>query len=123
MKYGWTEEKAKEGPVELAKSVKLFCDQLESQKAKGSEFIIGNSLSILDVYFATMSYFLKTPTEDIMPKTRENRRMMDIWNNNEKEVWEVLEKCPYLVEWRDNIVKTYFVTPANIGGRPVPPSS
>lgn len=112
LKYGWSEKAADAGPARMAESVKLFADQLNKQKAAGSKFIIGNKLTALDPIFATCSYMLKAPGPDIVPVTKTTAGFLKGMGRNPKPVQDVVEANPYIIEYRDHILKTYCITPA-----------
>lgn len=118
-KYGWTESAGQDAPRRLAASIQVFTEQLRKQKEAGSQYIIGTSLSALDIYLATCSYMLKPPGAEILPRTKENKGLLMGFSVNPPEVQALLDSAPWLIEYRDNILRTNCVTPAVLGGSPV----
>lgn len=121
-KYGWSEQAAAEGPKKSAASLQLFVDQLRAQKAKGSKYLIGSSLSAVDVYFATCAMFMGcVPGTDIMPITKENKGLLKMFGTNSPEVQKVYDTdggMDLIKEHQAYILKTYCTTPAVLGGTP-----
>lgn len=122
LKYGWSEEAAKEAPRKVAESISVFVDQLRSQKAKGSRYLIGSSLSALDIYWASGAMFLGViPGTDIMPLTKQNRGLLKMFKVTLPEVQKVYDTdgaMELIREHQAYILKTYCKTPAALGGTP-----
>ena len=51
-KYGYSEQAGQQAMQRVCESIKLMDAQLKSQRASGSKFLIGDSLSALDIYWA-----------------------------------------------------------------------
>merc|ERR1712217_879536 len=118
LKYGYSEQAAASVPAALVASLTVFKDQLQAQKAAGSPYLIGDSLSALDIYFATASIMLVPPGPEIIPRTKENGGLMKAFAKNPPEVQSLLESSNWLTEYRDHIYKKHLVTPAVLGGTP-----
>lgn len=54
-KYGYTEEAAAAAPARVAQVLELLAVQLAEQQRKGREFLIGERLSALDIYWAAFA--------------------------------------------------------------------
>ena len=92
--------------------------QLESQKAKGSKFFVGTSLSVLDIYWATMSNWFGVAGPEIMPRTKQNKGLLAGFDAP-KPPKIAAAITPLLMEHREHIYRTYLVTPASLGGAPL----
>ena len=75
-KYGYSEAASSSAPAKIVDALKVINKKLESQKKLGSQYLIGNKLSAVDIYWATMSMCMIPAAEDIMPKTRQNQGML-----------------------------------------------
>ncbi|CAE8622880.1 unnamed protein product [Polarella glacialis] len=118
-KYGWSDSAATEAPAKIAESLRVFTEQLRKQQEAGSKYLIGNSLCALDIYFATCSYMLAPPGPDMLPRTKENKGLLMSFASNPPEVQAVLDSSPFLIEYRDRVLKTHCVIPADLGGTPL----
>jgi glutathione S-transferase len=115
-KYGWSKDGSAAAPGKVVKQLKRIVQQLEKQKAAGSKFMVGASLSAVDIYWATCTYMLMPPSAEILPRTKQNRGLLKGFAMNPPQVQAALDGAPLLVEHRDFILKTYCVTPAIQGG-------
>lgn len=118
-KYGWSEEAAAQAPKRVAASLSYFLDQLRRQRGQGSRYLLGSSLTALDIFFATVSYMFVAPRPDIMPRTKQNDGFLAALAVNPPEVQALVDGAPWLVEYRDYILKTHCVVPAVLGGDPL----
>ena len=114
MKYGYSKEASKEAPYKMAAILKLICDRLEQQHRKGSRFLVGDSLTAVDIYMATMSYSIQPPDEAFMPRTKLTK-MMDVMFGVKNPVVKAAI-TPRLMEHRDFILRTYCEVPVVLGG-------
>jgi glutathione S-transferase len=115
VKYGYTPEAAAVGAQKIIEGLTALGKQLESQKAKGSKYFVGSSITVLDVYWATMSLMFGVPGEDIMPRTKQNRGLLAGFKSANAQGVDLT----LLMEHRDYIYHKYLVTPALIGGTPL----
>lgn len=63
-KYGYSEALAQGAEARACEIVKLFCDQLKNQQQQGSAFLIGDSLTALDIYAAVFFSIMLNPLGD-----------------------------------------------------------
>lgn len=115
-KYGYTSKAAARAKGRCLEVLRTFDAQLKKQKESGSPFLISNSLTALDVYWATSSYMISPPGPDLMPLTKENRPMKMMFGRP-KDVRAAF--TPRMLEHRNFILKTYCETPSVIGGTPL----
>jgi glutathione S-transferase len=115
LKYGFTPEAAAAGKQRVVDGLTALSSQLAAQQAKGSKYFVGSSISVLDVYWATMSLMFGVPGADIMPRTKQNRGLIAGFGAaNAHGVNMTL-----LFEHREYVYRHYLVTPAAIGGTPL----
>ena len=118
-KYGYSEEASAAAPGKVAQVLKLIDRRLASQAEKGSPYLVGESVSAVDIYWATMSMTLMPPSQDIMPLTKQNKGMMKYFalSGQTPGIAELL--TDRIGEHQRYILTTYCETPAVLGGDPI----
>ena len=118
-KYGYSEEASAAAPGKIAEVISLIDNRLQAQEKKGSRYLIGDSVTALDVYWATMSMTILPVPVEIMPKTLQNQGMLGFFEMNSKipEIADALTKR--IQEHQQYILTTYCETPAVLGGNPL----
>jgi glutathione S-transferase len=66
-RYGYSTESAAAADQRVAEILELFREQLASQQAAGSDYLIGSSLSAVDIYWATFAAMLKPLPPELCP--------------------------------------------------------
>ena len=118
-KYGYSEEASSKAIDKIVEIIKMIDARLDAQAKLDSPYLVGKSLSAIDIYWATMVMStLPTPPE-IMPRTEQNQGMIMWFENNSKipSIENVLSKK--IQEHQHYILKTYCETPAILGGDPL----
>ena len=118
-KYGYSEEACAAAPAKIAAVISLIDRRLETQKQRGSRYLVGDALTAADVYWATMSITILPPPPEIMPLTRQNERGLKYFARNSKipVIAEALSKR--IEDHQRYILTTYCETPAVLGGDPL----
>jgi len=118
-KYGYSEEASSKATDKIVEIINLIDSRLETQEKLGSSFLIGNSLSALDIYWATMIMSSISTPDEIMPKTEQNQGMLMWFEANSKlpEIAGALTKR--IEEHQHYILKNFCETPAVLGGNPL----
>ena len=118
-KYGYSDDASSKSPSKIAEIIKLIDLQLKKQEEKGSQYLIGDKISAVDIYWSTISMTILPASLEIMPKTKQNEGMLFFFEANSKipEIKEVLSDR--ILSHRDYILKTYCETPAVLGGDPI----
>ena len=80
-KYGWSEEAVIRAPSRMIEIMGILHAQLEAQKAAGSRFFIGNSLTALDVHWAVSSNSIVPGGVNIMQQTERAVGLMAMFAN------------------------------------------
>lgn len=65
--YGWSREAVAHADARICSVLGLLSDQLASQKAAGREYLVGDSLSALDLYWATFCVMLRPLPHEVNP--------------------------------------------------------
>ncbi len=118
-KYGYSKEASSAAPRKIAEVINLIDRQLDIQEKLGSPYLIGNSITAADVYWATISMTILPVPPEIMPKTKQNQGMLMYFESNSKIplIKEALSKR--IQNHQQYILKTYCETPAVLGGNPI----
>ena len=105
-KYGFTPARGVAARSRIAEIVRAVGMQLEAQKAKDSQFLIGESLSALDIYWATACGILSPLPPQSCPMGTDFR---GIYGNDDAEIAAAL--TPALLAHRDFIYQEYLELP------------
>ena len=89
--------------------LQLLSQRLKDQKAKGSKFLIGDSLTALDVYWATFAALVSPLPPDKCPMAEGLRIALEA---GDPEVNKTLD--PALIVHRDFIYNEYLVLPMEL---------
>ena len=118
-KYGYSEKASSEATGKIVDIIDLINNRLEDQEKIGSQYLIGQSLTAADIYWATMLMSTIATPEDIMPRTEQNQGMLMWFEANSKipEIDNALTKK--IQDHQHYILKTYCETPAVLGGTPL----
>jgi glutathione S-transferase len=118
-KYGYSEEASAEAPRKIAEVLALLDARLSDQETQGSRYLVGDSVTAADIYWATMSMGVTATPPDIMPVTQQNQGMLKFFAAN-GQVPEVAAALTSRIETHQHyILKTYCETPAVLGGNPI----
>jgi glutathione S-transferase len=66
-RYHFDANSAAQAAERCAGSLRLLTDRLKAQKARGSDYFIGDAVTALDVYWAAFSVLAAPPPDDICP--------------------------------------------------------
>ena len=118
-KYGYSDDASSAAPGKIASVIKLIDQRLEAQEKRGSRYLVGDSVTAADIYWATMSMaVLPAPTE-IMPLTKQNQGMLKFFAMN-GQIPAIAEALTDRIgEHQRYILSTYCETPAVLGGDPL----
>ena len=115
-KYGYSESASSDAPGKIAEGITLFDSRLEAQEALGSRYLVGDTLTAIDIYWATMSMALLPAPAEIMPRTQQNKGL-SAWFEQNSKVPEIANSLTKRVEDHQRyILQTYCETPAVLGG-------
>ena len=118
-KYGYSEDSSSKAPEKIAQAINLIDKQLLGQADKGSPYLIGDGITALDIYWATMSMAISPVSLNIMPATQQNQGML--------KMFEMVSTLPQIEsnvsdrikEHQNFILTEYCETPAVLGGDPL----
>jgi glutathione S-transferase len=108
-KYGYSPEAGEAAPGRAAQILESLGKRLESQKAAGSQYFIGESLTALDIYWAAFATLIQPLPEEICPMGDANRFL---YTNTDATVQAAVN--PLLIEHRDFIYNEYLELPVDL---------
>jgi hypothetical protein len=73
-KYGYSPEAAAAAPAKAAQVVQTLATQLQAQRSRGSQFLVGVRLSALDIYWAVFAALIEPLPDNLCPMPPEFRR-------------------------------------------------
>ena len=118
-KYGYSEEASSSAPKKISEVITLIDRRLEAQEKKGSRYLVGDALTAVDIYWATMSMTILPVPLEIMPKTKQNQGMLMYFAAN-SEIPEIANALTERIkDHQQYILTTYCETPAVLGGDPL----
>ena len=115
-KYGYSDEASAAAPAKIAEVITLIDTRLEQQAERGSKYLVGDSLSAADIYWATMGMSVMATPPEIMPVTKQNKGMLKFFAANSElpSIANVLTQR--VKDHQRYILTTYCETPAVLGG-------
>jgi glutathione S-transferase len=118
-KYGYSDEASAAAPGKVAEVLGLIDRRLASQEQKGIPYLVGESVTAADVYWATMSMSLIPPPPQIMPRTQQNKGMLKYFALSGQTPGIAEALTDRISNHQHYILTTYCETPAVLGGDPL----
>lgn len=104
--YGYTEDLAAEAAGKVVYLMNRLTAQLKEQKAKGSDYFIGQGLTALDIYWAAFSQLIEPMPADLNPIPDGMRSLY-----HTDHPWVVQAKDPLLFDHRMRIYEDHLTLP------------
>ena len=118
-KYGYNKSASSNAPRKIAEVINLIDNRLKVQEKLGSPYLLGDSLTAADIYWATISMTVLPVPPEIMPRTKQNKGMIIFFESNSK-IPLIADALSKRIETHQKyILKTYCETPAVLGGDPL----
>jgi glutathione S-transferase len=108
-KYGYEPRQAEAAPERIADILTSLASQLDTQRAMGSRFLIGDRLSALDIYWACFAALLRPLPEDLCAMPHGFRKM---YTCGDPTVMRAA--APELFDHRDRIYREYLELPVDL---------
>lgn len=118
-KYGYSEAASAAAPAKIGEVIRLIDSRLEAQEQLGSQYVVGDSVTAIDVYWATFSMCVMPTPREIMPLTRQNKGMMRFFESNAQIPEIAAALSDRIRDHQRYILTTYCETPAVLGGDPL----
>jgi glutathione S-transferase len=115
-KYGYSEEASAAAQGKMVEVINLIDRRLAEQEKSGSRYLVADTVSAADIYWATLSMSVLPLPPEIMPLTKQNQGMLKYFAKNSQipAVADALTKR--IEEHQQFILTTHCETPAVLGG-------
>ena len=108
-KYSYNDTDAALANKRVITLIKELATILKVQAKQDSEFLVGNSITAADFYWAAFSNFIVLQSQDECPVNPQARPMFE---NTPAEITAAID--PILIEHRDRIMRTYCKLPLEL---------
>lgn len=108
-KYSYRDADAAVANTRVIALMGELAERLKAQKEKGSEYLVGTSVSAADFYWAAFSNFVALQPAEEMPVNPQARPMFE---NTPAEIITAID--PILIEHRDRIMRKYYKLPVEL---------
>ena len=108
-KYGASSDEMKRATGRVVDILRLLAVQLRRQQDAGREFLVGETLTAADIYWATFCNLISPLPDDQMPLAAEVRKG---FTSDDPQVRLALD--PLLIEHRDRIYQGYLQLPVEL---------
>jgi glutathione S-transferase len=105
-RYGYSPEAAQRAPARCAEVLRLLAEQLDRQRGRGRDFLVGDALSALDVTWAAFAALVAPLPPDLCPMPEFLRAQ---YTAADPVIVEALD--PALVAHRDAVYRDHLVLP------------
>ncbi|MDE0842331.1 MAG: hypothetical protein OSA42_09065 [Porticoccaceae bacterium] len=109
LKYGYRDTDAKNATPRVIAFMRELACVLKSQRTQGSQFLVGNSVTAADFYWAAFSNFVVIQSAEECPINPAARPMFE---NTPAEITEAIDLI--LIDHRDFIMQTYYKLPLEL---------
>jgi glutathione S-transferase len=108
-KYNYREAEAALANSRVIALMAELAARLKTQKENGSDYLVGQSVTAADFYWAAFSNFVVIQPQEECPMNPDARPMFE---NTPAEITAAID--PVLIEHRDRIMHTYFKIPLEL---------
>ncbi len=108
-KYSYRDSEAALANTRVIALMTELAAKLKVQATKGSVFLVGNSITAADFYWAAFSNFIVLQTQEECPINPQSRSMFE---NTPSEITAAVD--PILIQHRDHIMRTYYKLPLEL---------
>jgi glutathione S-transferase len=108
-KYGYSPAPAETAPKRVAEILQALNAQLESQRSRGSRFLIGDRLSALDIYWAAFAALIQPLPDELCRMSPGFRRMYTCSDTS-----VMAAASPQLLAHRDFIYHEFLELPVDL---------
>ena len=115
-KYGYSEQASASALSKIAEIICLIDRRLEAQAKLDSPYLVGNTLTAADIYWATMCMIILPASPEIMSRTEQNKGMLMWFETNSKTPEIANELTKRIESHHRHILTTFCETPAVLGG-------
>jgi glutathione S-transferase len=105
-RYGWSEAAAAAAPARCAEVLGLLATRLRAQAARGSRYLVGDALSVVDLSWATFAVLVRPLPHDVCPMPAQTRAMYELRHPTLEAALD-----PALLAHRDFVYERHLVLP------------
>jgi len=105
-KYGYTPESGAAARGRVREVLDVLADRLEAERARGNRFLLGPSLTALDIYWATFCNLVSPLPPELLPLSE---RMRPMFTSEDPEVAKLLGRG--LLDHRDFVYQEFLELP------------
>jgi glutathione S-transferase len=105
-RYGWSEQAAAAAPARCAEVLRLLAERLHAQATRGSRYLVGDSLSVADLTWATFAVLVRPLPPDLCPMPAQTRALYEL-----KHPTLEAALAPALLAHRDLIYERHLPLP------------
>jgi glutathione S-transferase len=109
IKYGYREADAAAANTRVSAFIAELAAILKAQKVRGSDYLVGQSVTAADFYWAAFSNFVVLQPAEEMPMNPDARPM---FMNTPAEIIAAMD--PIVIEHRDRIMRTHYKLPVQL---------
>lgn len=109
-RYGYDEEAARRAPERAAEVLRVLSERLAAQRTAGSEYLMGDALTALDIYWAAFAALVEPLPDDVCPMPAAIRAG---YSSRHPLIDAALD--PALLEHRDRIYARHLELPIDLG--------
>jgi glutathione S-transferase len=107
-RYGWSEAAVARAPARLVEILRTLAAQLRAQRERGRQYLVGDALSALDLYWAAFAALLDPLAQADCPMPDYLRRMYTVTDPALRAALD-----PALLEHRDRVYRQHLVLPVD----------
>ncbi|MAG29987.1 MAG: hypothetical protein CL908_03720 [Deltaproteobacteria bacterium] len=108
-RYAWSHEAVARANGRILAILQLFSDQLASQRQAGSDYLVGEALSAVDIYWATFAAMLRPLPHELCPMPD---MMRTVYASLTREIEDALDAA--LIAHRDRIYDRHLQLPIDL---------
>jgi glutathione S-transferase len=108
-RYGYGLQAPSEIEARVRELLHLFATQVRGQYAHGRPFFVGDTLTALDLYWATFATLIQPLPADVCPMYEESRQLYTL---TDPDLLALVD--PILLEHRDRIYRDYLTLPLRL---------
>lgn len=108
-RYGYSAAAGEVAPARAAELLRLFSTRLEAERARGHRYLLGDSATALDVYWATFAALVEPLPEEVCPMPEAMRGQYELRDAPVREA-----ATPALLEHRDFVYEHHLELPIDV---------
>jgi glutathione S-transferase len=108
-RYGYDPKIAEAAPARVAAILRAFAAQFTAQRAAGRRYLVGDSLSALDIWWSTFAAMIEPLSHELCPMRADTRRAYGVRDSVVRAAAD-----PALLEHRDFVYREHLELPVRL---------